>query len=285
MVTRFEDFASLHGLDIRDLRLDGKIHRCPTETHPRSRNGAYACDGERGWVQNWETGEPVAWWNDPAAKPWTEADRRAWAERRRAAEEETRRGHALAANKAGILIAAATPDEHPYLRFKGFPGVKGLVAPGGELIVPMRDAQNNALLGCQTLALIDSERWEKKMIYGMRAKGAVFRIGPQRAAETVFVEGYATGLSVDAAIRMLRLSAAVVVCFSASNLQHVASLTTGRRFVFADNDASQTGEKAALATGLPYCMSDAVGEDANDLHQRAGIMAVASKLMALRRAA
>ena len=53
------------------------------------------------------------------------------------------------------------------------------------------------------------------MLFGMR-KGASYRIGSARAAELWFVEGYATGLSVDAALKLCG-SAAVVVCFSASN--------------------------------------------------------------------
>jgi putative DNA primase/helicase len=54
--------------------------------------------------------------------------------------------------------------------------------------------------------------------------------------------------------------------------------------VFADNDASQAGERAAIATGKPYVMSDVVGEDANDLHKRAGLFKVAQMLMRIREA-
>ena len=43
--------------------------------------------------------------------------------------------------------------------------------------------------------------------------------------------------------------------------------------------------EAAQQAGLAYCMSDVVGEDANDLHQRAGVFAVAAKLMEARRKA
>jgi putative DNA primase/helicase len=41
--------------------------------------------------------------------------------------------------------------------------------------------------------------------------------------------------------------------------------------VVADNDESGTGERIAKQTGLPYWMSDRVGEDANDYHQRVGL--------------
>ena len=52
--------------------------------------------------------------------------------------------------------------------------------------------------------------------------------------------------------------------------------------MFADNDESLTGERAAQVTGLPYCMSPVVGEDANDMHARAGLLAVAKTIMNMR---
>ena len=279
----FRSFARTIGVEIEDLRAGDKINRCPTTEHPSSKNGAYFFDGDRGWVQNWETGEPPLWWNDPNAKPWNEAEEREWALRRRVADAEKLRVHAMAAKKAGALINSATKDTHPYLKAKGLVDVQALVGPAGELLAPMRDFHDNALLGVQTIRLVDNE-WEKKMLPGMRAKGAVLRIGRQTAQEVFFCEGYATGLSIDLALRQLHLNAVVVVCFSATNMTHVANNMTGKRFVFADNDASLTGEKAAQSTGLPWCMSDVQGEDANDLHVRAGVMAVAKNLMEVRRA-
>ena len=118
---------------------------------------------------------------------------------------------------------------------------------------------------------------------GMKAKAAVFRMGDKAAPETFLCEGYATGLSILAALRSVGLRASVLVCFSAGNLVTVAPAIRGKGFVFADNDRSEAGERAAQQTGLPYCMSDRVGEDANDLHMRAGLMAVCQHLMTVRR--
>ena len=277
----FMSFARANGVDIPRLQQDAvKIFRCPTIAHPKSTNGAYYYDGQRGWCQDWASGEPVQWWNSDKVTAWTEADKREWAARRRLAEQAKAKGHVEASRRAATLISQAARGEHPYLKEKGLGDVLGLVGPETELLVPMRDFSSNSLLGVQVIRLIDNE-WEKKMIYGMRAKGAVLRIGPRHATETCFVEGYATGLSVDIALRLLRLNATVMVCFSAQNMVHVAQSISGRRYVFADHDASETGQKAAEATGLPYCMSNAVG-DANDLHQKAGVMAVAKKLLEAR---
>jgi len=95
-------------------------------------------------------------------------------------------------------------------------------------------------------------------------------------------EGCATGLSIYEALRLLRLDASVLVCFSDRNMTNVSGLVSGRRFVFADNDKSGAGLKAAIDTGLPYCMADTEGWDANDLHGRSGLMAVCKKIMEAR---
>ena len=280
----FVDFARAHGVEIDRLEQGDRIYRCPTTDHPRSKNGAYFFDGRRGFVQNWETGEPAQWWNDDKATPWSDAEKREWANKQAAAKQLKEKGYADAVKRAAALLSTAKQSTHPYLVEKGFPEVKTLVSPDGEMLVPMRDQTTNALMGIQVIKLAPSHReWEKKMIYGMKAKGAVYRIGSRTSTETYLVEGYSTGLSVDTALRLLKLNASVLVCFSAQNLVHVAQNSAGRLIVFADNDESQTGEKVAIATGLPYVMSDRVGEDANDLHQRVGVMAVAQKILEVRK--
>ena len=72
--------------------------------------------------------------------------------------------------------------------------------------------------------------------------------------------------------------------FSADNLAHVAPLIRGRRYVIADNDQSGTGQRVAEATGLPWAMSDRVGNDANDDHRQFGLMAVCKLMMRAERA-
>ena len=202
----------------------------------------------------------------------------------RAAEADTEAAiqYAKAPARAAALIKKCDIGKHPYLAEKCFPDARVLLDADGSMILPMRDCLDSKLLGAQKIRLA-SNAWEKKMLPGMRAKGAIHRLGAARAAELWFVEGYATGLSVDAALRLLRLSAAVVVCFSDRNMVHVASQFTGRHFVFADHDASGAGLRAAWDTGLPYAMSDTMGQDANDLHKADGLMAVTKKIVEARR--
>lgn len=282
----FIDFARLHGVEIDNARLFGseRIRRCGTTDKPRSKNGAFYWDGQRGWVCNWATGATVQWFNDPTATPWTEAEKAAWKAKRQAVRESQEASYRQAAQRAAEMIAACKPGPHNYLHRKGFPDAQGLVASDGALLIPMRHLHTNDLQGAQLIRWDEAARvFDKKMVTGMKAKGAVFRMGDKHAAEACLCEGYATGLSIAAAARSAGIRCAVLITFSASNLEHVAQMVQGRAYVFADHDKSGTGQKAAQATGLPFVMSAVEGEDANDLHTRSGLMAVCQKLMEVRR--
>ena len=282
----FIQFARAHGVEIDPARLypSEKIKRCGTVEKPRSRNGAYFWDGQRGWVFNWAGQAQVQWFNDPAAKPWTEAEKAAWKAQRQAQRIRQEQGYQRAAQQAHELLRTTTPGTHSYLHSKGFPQAQGLIAPDGALLIPMRNHQTNALQGVQMIRWLEDERrHEKKMQpYGMKAAGAVHRMGANNTFETCLVEGYATGLSVLEALRGMGVQAVVLVCFSAHNLTLVAQGVHGRAYVFADHDKSGTGQSAAEQTGLPWCMSPVEGEDANDLNQRAGVLAVRQLLMRVR---
>lgn len=282
----FVNFARAHGVEIDPSRLyaSERIKRCGTTEKPNGKNGAYYWDGERGWVFNWAAEARVQWFHDDKATPWTEAEKAAWKAKRQAAQASQEQDYQRAALRAAELIRNAKPTEHNYLHRKGFADVQGLVDVDGALLVPMRNLITNNVQGVQVI------RWDeagmtftKKMSPGMRAKGAVYRMGDKTAPETILCEGYATGLSIVAALRSVGLRASVLVCFSANNLEFIAPQIKGRAYVFADHDKSGTGEKSAKATGLPYCMSPIEGEDANDLHARAGLFAVCQLLMEVRR--
>ena len=299
MSAAFIAFAHSHGVEIDASKLDdsGKIRRCGTAEHPRSTNGAYLFDGTGGWVWAWDSEGRAIAWNDPDARPQTEAEKARAAAKRQVYRDEREQLHRTAAQWAARMLTLAKPGEHGYLQRKGLKAVPGLVLPDGELFIPMRDVNSNELLGAQIVQWLPEERrWEKKYLYGMRSKGAVMRLGPRQAAETILVEGYATGLSVEAAVRQMRLNAAVLVTFSAHNLTYCAGRLTGRRYVIADHDAPQRdeakarmnpgeqGQRAAIATGLGWAMPDVEGEDANDLSKRAGLMAVCALVMRARAA-
>lgn len=293
-------FAKACGMIVDHPKTDGKIHRCGTTEHPRSKNGAYAFDGVRGWAMAWDAGGETQWYDDPNAQPWTEDEKRAWLARRDVERAEQHRKHAQAAQRADAVIRSCAQSTHGYLRLKGFPDLRALVADQYErfeqradgswspviqpdvLVVPMRNLRTNALQGLQAIYRRD-DAWVKEMTPGMRAKGAVLRLGRQNAHECVLCEGWATGLSIEAAIKQMRIDASVLVCFSDSNMVFVAEALEGRFYTFADNDRSGAGERAAKAIGRPYCMAPTVGWDANDWHASEGLIPLCAALMKTRR--
>ncbi|WBY00519.1 hypothetical protein PE066_13700 [Ramlibacter tataouinensis] len=279
----FVEFARSHGLLLEAVYPCDRIQRCPTERNPRRKNGAWFWDGERGFAFAWD-GDAVAHWYDrPGAAPWTAAERQACVARQRELAAERERTQQDAAARAAALIAASRPGTHNYLVMKGLADAQGLITSDGALLVPMRDFLTDAVQGAQLIRWLESEgRYEKRMLAGMKAKGAVLRLG-QAGDETCLVEGYATGLSAHAAHRSMGLKTSVLVTFSDRNLEYVAGMVKGKAYIYADNDKSQAGERAAKATGLPYCMSDVVGNDANDDHRQLGLFAVCKKLTQVRK--
>jgi putative DNA primase/helicase len=273
----FRVVAESIGLQLRSIHDDDRIHRCPTQLHPKKTNGTYRTDGARGWAKNWETGELVSW---------RAAEREAWRRRTpptplpslaaRRAEEAAKA--AFAAKVAQHKISQAVAETHPYLDRKGFPKMLGLVYEG-RLLVPARiDGQVSSL---QEIAADGT----KKNLPGGRISGACFTIGSGRLE--VLCEGYATGQSIRAALAAMHLPARVTCCFSASNVATVAERHR-HAVVIADNDRPVTqfnglgtGEFYARRTGLPWAMPPDVGTDANDLHLSDGLPALQCLLLKL----
>lgn len=267
----FLNFAAAHGLIIKSLEV-GRWVRVPTVDHPRSRNGAYFFDGDYGHVQNWAEMTACESWRDD--KPMTPRDtellrvRMAASRKTHAAEREAMQRQA--AQKAKAIIRQARIEQHAYLDSKGFREDVGLVwYPDQEtnlLVIPMDIASE--VVGCQ---LID-RNGVKKFLKGQRTSGAAFTFGT--SGIDIWCEGYATAKSIHACLSALKVPCMVHACFSAGNMQRMAN----RGFVVADNDASETGEKAAQETGLPYWLPKTIGTDFNDHHVAAGTFAAGMEL-------
>lgn len=271
----FERFAASHGLMIPKVIADDRVHRVPTEDHPKKRNGAYRFNGADGWCQNWAHHEAPIFYRPDGGN--VAPDHERIAELRKARDEERRRHEQAARALAAELLNAAHWAPHPYLESKGFPQECGMVHEG-DLIVPMWDfeAYGKRLNSAQRISAAGA----KKFLFGGKAKGSVYKIGS--GVEHWHCEGLATGLSIAAALKALYRRGTVVVSFSAGNLANVAKAIGG--FVVADHDASGTGERVARETGLPWWMPPDVGADANDFHQQHGIRNLAVMLNRLRSA-
>jgi putative DNA primase/helicase len=259
----FIEFARSHGILINDLPPLGVWRRYPTEDHPRSKNGAVKYMGDVGFVQNHATSTVVSIWKPDS--PITTKVKSTYLASIRNAEDEQKKKQHQAMQKAVGMLNGSGLSTHPYLEAKGFPDEQGNVlwqAGKAVLLIPMRVGGN--LVGLQQI----DEDGGKKFLYGQRTSGAVFTF--DNRGMNVLCEGYATALSVRLAFKQMKQRYTLHVCFSAGNMAKVAAgLEPG--LLIADNDASGTGQRVAEESGWKYWLSDRVGEDANDYHQRVGL--------------
>lgn len=236
---------------------------------------------------NWQTGEKsTVGLRDGLSAKEQRAVKQSVARSKAKAEKDAAR----AAAEAEALIAASALSTHPYLVGKGFREEQAMVVTAtvvrkavGNYIVP--DGAHHAILiparrgGKITSAQLIWEDGTKKFLFGGEMGGTSHRIAS--GVYTWLCEGYATGLTVRAALKGLKVRATVVCCFSASNIVAVARQVRGRAFIAADNDKPLeqfgwvgTGEYYARQTDLPYGMPPVVGADFNDMHQHESIFAV-----------
>lgn len=265
----FISFCQDRGIIIQAPPPIGVWRRFPTTDHPKKRNGAVKFMGDYAFVQNHALDTEVSVWKGEASAI-ERADYRVLAEK---AEYERQRMQHDAATKAAAILKSCMFGTHPYLKSKGFEEEHGnIYIHDGQLmlVIPMRVGQR--LVGCQ---IIDPEG-TKKFLYGQTSSGAEFVFNNK--GHHILCEGYATALSVRAALKQLKRRYTLHVCFSAGNMKKIAA-TLQSGLVIADNDQSGTGERTAKEIGWPYWMSDQTGEDANDAHQRLGLFKFSMSLM------
>jgi len=266
----FVNFAREYGLILDDVKYNRWV-ATPTVDHPRSSNGRYKFLGEVGWVQNWATMEkPVTWFADgkTSVSPMVRQQLRSSNDERTAAADK-------AAAKAQWILSQCSLEKHPYLERKGFPEELGNVWEKDGvrlLVIPMWN--KGRVCGCQ---LIDHEG-QKKFLHGQVSKGAAFSIGTKGIA--VFCEGYATGLSVREVMKHINIPHNISVTFSASNMEFVSGHVK-HGLIIADNDSSGVGQTVAKKTGKPYFISETVGDDFNDYHQKIGLFKASQRLKKL----
>ena len=264
---RFEDFARVHGLILNSLQLDRWIPT-PTEDHPRSSNGRYKFLGNVGWVQNWATmDKPATWFAEGHTIDSPQIKKSIDDSKARQIESADR-----ASKKAGWILHQTELKSHPYLVSKGFPEELGnvWVKDGKEiLVIPMRI--DGRIVGVQLI----NDEGDKKFLHGQTTKGASFCMNAKGVP--IFCEGYATALSIRECMKAGNIKYAIYVCFSASNMKHIAR-SIGGGFIVADNDPNCIGERTAKETGKPYWLSETVGDDFNDYHQREGTFRASQNL-------
>ena len=258
----FIAFARAHGIIIDRLPQMGVWRRYPTEDHPNKRNGAVKFMGDHAFIQNWATNTEVEVWK---AEGVSQADVQRYRRDMQEAERKRKQQQFDAAKKAGWILHQCQIARHPYLESKGFADEQGNVwnsEDGLVLVIPMR--VGHQLVGCQLIR----EDGSKKFLFGQRTSEAAFVF--DNKGPNILCEGYATALSIRAALKAMKRRYTLHVCFSAGNMQKVAALLPDG-FVVADNDASRTGEEAAKKIGWPYFMPPDVGDDFNDFSRKVGL--------------
>jgi putative DNA primase/helicase len=258
----FITFARLHGIVIDHEPRIGLWRRYATEDKPAHKNGAVKFMGDHAFIQNHATMVEIAVWKADADAKLDLAKIRRIAQQ---ADDDIKRKQIEAAKTAAWMLKESQIAHHPYLSAKGFPDEQGnIYVKDGVLLmlVPMR--VSSRLVGVQ---IIDPEG-RKKFLFGQKTSNAEFiwdNKGPH-----ILCEGYATGLSIRAAMKALKRRYTLHVCFSAGNMEKIAAgLPAG--FVVADNDASQTGLNTAKKIGWPYFMPPTEGQDFNDFAGGAGL--------------
>lgn len=263
----FDQFAQAHGLILRGL-VSNRWVACPTTDHPRKTNGRYKFMGDVGWVQNWATmDKPSMWKSDKPFAPSPQHLRE-----KKQADDERRQLAEKAMAKAGWIMHQTVDMPHPYLASKGFPDLSMPVwssEDGDKLVIAMR--REGKIVGCQLI----NDKGDKKFLYGQTSKGATFTLDAKGV--NIFCEGLATGLSIQSIMKANKMRYCIHVCFSAGNMKEVAGKFSNG-LVIADNDESRTGERIAQDIAKPYWLSDTVGEDFNDYHQRVGTFRASQSL-------
>ena len=256
---RFEEFAYEHGLLIDSLTMD-KWTRVKTIDKPNKLNGAYVFDGQGGAVINFATMDKHAIYKSDKTYVIDHNKIKQLAVEREKRQEEARK-------KAVYIVKSGRLSSHPYLERKGFQE-RGLVWKE-LLVVTMR--VKDRLVGCQ---LIGTDG-QKRFLSGQITKGASLVI--DNKGRDILVEGYATGLSVRRALKLLKMRYKIHICFSASNMVEIAK-DLQNPFVVADNDP--VGVTAAKKIAPHYWVGEA-GEDFNDYESRVGSLVAGESLVGL----
>lgn len=268
----FITFAADHGLIIQNLPI-GRIVRCGTRSKPLSKNGAYLYQGEWGWVQDHAAHESPVIWLSGSIKDHAEVKQKI--------KESTRQYHqgkalenAAAAERAKWILNQCELNLSPYLAKKGFPEMCANIWVKGDsrlLVIPMY--KDKSIVGCQ---LIDQDG-NKRFLKGQITNDAYFQIGNGKMI--FFVEGYASGLSLQKVLEACKVNYRILVTFSAGNLLRFAKHVDG--IVIADYDRSGTGQRVAAESGKKFWISDVEGFDANDHYLKFGAFKMAMDIKKL----
>lgn len=282
------DAIRLAGLIPPDVIEPGKFYRFRGQDKGNSNKAGWCRlfdDGLGGVFGDWSIGLSETWQAKPE-RPLTpsevEAHKRQIAESRAKANAERQAAKDTAAKKAREIWAKAVPaTSHAYLESKGVTATCARIYRDA-LLIPIRNAEG----GLQSLQFIMPDG-TKRFLKDGAIEGGYVAIGGRPTDQLAICEGFATGLSVEAATGI-----PVAAALNAGNLLPVAKQMRSkfseiRLIVCGDDDHKTAGNpgltkarEAARAVGgllavptFDHNRSDG-DSDFNDLHQRCGVEAV-----------
>jgi len=242
--------AHLHecGLKVDMAITDGLLHRAPTLSKPRSKNGWYICFENALVVGDWMTGVTQTF-TSGAKKKMSKYDWqhiKAKVEQEKLKLEQKQDDAALLANNIYACSIVKT-DFFKYLDKKQIRPTRDMrfywnEQPSRyELIIPLVDLSTGEICNIQRI----TEDGDKRFLAGGRVKGLCFPVGLNEQPSKVYIcEGVATATSIHQ-----HLQAPVLAALNAGNLKAIAIQA---RLLWPDVDliiAADDDHLAELKTG------------------------------------
>lgn len=279
------------GLLVKNIILDGNIHRVPTRDKPNSVNGWYigtqSSDGNficsyGDWRDAHNKSFYSSFTDKAAEKEFKERSDKAWNE----ASVEERRAYREANIAALKKYEAADSDNvhlHPYIEAKGIKPLPGMKVSNAQIMIPLQNLEKQ-FVGMQ---LIDANGLKKFSFKAKPKEGFAF-IGTNpdllpHDSKIIVCEGFATGASLYEATGL-----PVVIVWSCTFAPHgvkaLRSHTQAEIIVCLDNDKSGAGQTAAqkICEEVENCIDrtpQTAGADYNDIKLMQGVAEVRRQVL------
>ena len=248
-----------HGIEPPEhIQMDGQIHRFNSGTKGRGghgdKTGWYVIYGDKipaGVFGCWRLGIEINFRAD-MGKPLTPAEEMAHvkriAEAKALRDAEIAKTRERAANTVEQIWENGThaTNEHEYLQKKGIKSHGARVTGDGRLIVPLFD-EHGQLSSLQYISA-DSE---KRFHPGGATSERFWALGDD--ISTIYIaEGFATAATI-----YETTNKKTIITYTAGNLSSVTKIIKDKYphsdiCIVADNDATETGQKAAIQAGNKY---------------------------------
>jgi putative DNA primase/helicase len=212
------------GLMVDHIERDEQIHRVPTNSNPRSKNGWYVAYNDCLVMGNWQTGEVETF--KPSGHKVSRTDReqiKKSIERAKLVKRQQQEAAALLAREQ--YTQAADAVTHPYLTAKGINGIEGLKVANNQLLVPLIDLNTGMIKNIQRIYPDGAKRFLKNgQITGLCC-GLLNRqiVMPENVTEFYICEGFATAASI-----FQMTGQPVIAAMNAGNLLSVSKLAKSK---------------------------------------------------------